>query len=212
MATEILDRKFVIAATAIGAAYAALVVGLNAWIGPQAAGVAGVALTALATAIFKQFETLRFRKVAVEEQVDVRIPGVSWWWVALAAASITGMHVTLVDLERVAYNWTWGDPPPYWVFPAVHHGINFGSFLVGGFLVAKTSLSKAYSNVAIGAALAVFGLFVMWKLIDPLPEPIDFSSDSPYWLAFVLASVLGAKLGNLTLRKRGPSPDAGVAP
>lgn len=63
----ILDGKFVLAALIIGAAYSVIVVLLAYFAGKEMAGVAGVALTALATAIFKQFERLRFEAVAVTE-------------------------------------------------------------------------------------------------------------------------------------------------
>src|SRR5262245_48572685 len=46
-ATEFLDKKFVYAACAIGAAYALIISGLGFLLGKEAAGVAGVALTAL---------------------------------------------------------------------------------------------------------------------------------------------------------------------
>jgi hypothetical protein len=53
---QVFDKKFVMAAALVGAVYAAVVATLGALVGKEAAGVAGVALTALATGIFKQFE------------------------------------------------------------------------------------------------------------------------------------------------------------
>src|SRR5262249_56048662 len=73
-ATEFLDKKFVYAACAIGAAYALIISGLGFLLGKEAAGVAGVALTALASAIFKQFETLRFKTIAEQQERTVSIP------------------------------------------------------------------------------------------------------------------------------------------
>ena len=73
-AVQLFDRKFVYAACAIGAAYALIIAVLGALVGKEAAGVAGVALTALATAIFKQFETLRFQTIAEQEERTVVIP------------------------------------------------------------------------------------------------------------------------------------------
>jgi len=60
---QVLDRKFVFAATAIGIAYTLIVLAVNKIVGTSAAGVAGVALTALATGLFQRFETLRFRSI-----------------------------------------------------------------------------------------------------------------------------------------------------
>jgi hypothetical protein len=52
-AKEMFDRKFVVAAIVIGVAYTTIVVVLGTLIGKDAAGIAGVALTALATGIFQ---------------------------------------------------------------------------------------------------------------------------------------------------------------
>lgn len=66
-----MDRGFVFAAISIGAAYVLIIVLLERFIGQTAAGVGGVALTALATGIFKQFETLRFKTTADERVVQL---------------------------------------------------------------------------------------------------------------------------------------------
>lgn len=54
------DKKFIATALVIGLVYASIVLIVSRLIGKEAAGVVAVALTAIATAIFRQFENLKF--------------------------------------------------------------------------------------------------------------------------------------------------------
>lgn len=72
-APKVFDRKFVFAASLIGIAYALFMALLAHVATPAVAGAAGVALTSVATAIFKQFENLRFRQVAEDRGVTVEV-------------------------------------------------------------------------------------------------------------------------------------------
>src|SRR5262249_57597604 len=92
-ATEFLDKKFVYAACAIGAAYALIISGLGFLLGKEAAGVAGVALTALASAIFKQFETLRFKTIAEQQERTVSIPRLNFPYFLLLVFAFHGFQV-----------------------------------------------------------------------------------------------------------------------
>src|SRR5262245_66071918 len=94
-ATEFLDKKFVYAACAIGAAYALIISGLGFLLGKEAAGVAGVALTALASAIFKQFETLRFKTIAEQQERTVSIPRLNLPYLLLLVFSFHCFQVLL---------------------------------------------------------------------------------------------------------------------
>jgi phosphatidylserine synthase len=92
MATSsVLDKKFVGGAIALGLAYALIIVALDHFIGKEAAGVAGVALTALAGAIFKQFETLRFRQIQEHEATVVLVPRLYSWYLLLLIFSFYGL-------------------------------------------------------------------------------------------------------------------------
>ena len=91
-ATEFFDQRFVYAACTIGAAYALIIAGLGSWLGKEAAGVAGVALTALATAIFKQFETLRFKRIAEREERTVSIPRLNMPYLLLLVFAMAGIQ------------------------------------------------------------------------------------------------------------------------
>jgi hypothetical protein len=91
MATkELFDKKFVIAAILIAVAYVAIVVLIGALLGKDAAGVSGIALTALATGLFRKFETLRFRKISEEKSKFVEVPPVNIWRVIISAFAFIG--------------------------------------------------------------------------------------------------------------------------
>ena len=81
------DRKFVAAATAIGVVYSLIVVGVSELIGKEAAGVAGVALAALATGIFQKFEGLRFK---TSPGRTIEIPALNVWILILLVFAYFG--------------------------------------------------------------------------------------------------------------------------
>jgi hypothetical protein len=88
-----LDRGFVSAAILIGIVYVIIVVLLNRFVGSSAAGVAGVALTALSTATFKQFESLRFRSVDDPTIVSIHQP--RFYDVITAVVTMYGFQMLL---------------------------------------------------------------------------------------------------------------------
>jgi hypothetical protein len=81
---DIFDRQFIVAALAIGVGYALILVVFSHVLNPAAEGVAGVALTSLALGIFKKFETLRFKKVATDEERTFEVPRIRFSRLVLA--------------------------------------------------------------------------------------------------------------------------------
>src|SRR5262249_60314728 len=106
-ATEFLDKKFVYAACAIGAAYALIISGLGFLLGKEAAGVAGVALTALASAIFKKFETLRFKTIAEQQERTVSLPRLKLPYLLLLVFAFPGIPVFFGFLFCVIFLFFW---------------------------------------------------------------------------------------------------------
>src|SRR5262245_42414516 len=82
---SLFDRKFVVTATIIGAAYVALVLIISKF-SREAANVASVALAALATGLFKKFESLRFQQLAESKYQTIALPHLHWWGFILATA------------------------------------------------------------------------------------------------------------------------------
>src|SRR5436189_6166986 len=78
-----LDRRFVVTAALLAAVYALLVAIIAATLGKEAAGAAGVGLSALGTAIFARFANLRFT-VTTQDSSAVEIPRIKVWVVMLA--------------------------------------------------------------------------------------------------------------------------------
>src|SRR5947199_3246242 len=113
MATEsILDKRFVGAAIAIGLAYSLIVVVLLACLlGKDAAGVAAVALTALAAAIFKQFETLRFRQIPERESTVIFVQRLYSWYLLLLMFSFYGLSVVFWVLPGTLSHKVWRHSP-----------------------------------------------------------------------------------------------------
>jgi outer membrane murein-binding lipoprotein Lpp len=77
------DRKFVVTAVILGAVFVAMAIIISK-IDQNAGTVAGVFLAALAAALFKKFESLRFHQLAESSYHKVEIPRLHWWGFILA--------------------------------------------------------------------------------------------------------------------------------
>lgn len=89
---RLFDRKFVNAAIAIGVGYAVVIAIISSLLGRDAAGAAGVALTALATGIFKQFESLRFTRTS-DRQTTIEVPKLRIGYLILVSLSFLGAEI-----------------------------------------------------------------------------------------------------------------------
>ena len=116
MATEsIHDKRFVGAAIAIGSAYSLIVVVLARLLGKDAAAVAAVALIALAAAIFKQFETLRFRQIPERESTVIFVQRLYSWYLLLLMFSFYGFSVVFWVLPGTLLHKVWRHSPPGYI-------------------------------------------------------------------------------------------------
>lgn len=223
--SQILDQKFIVAAAAIGTVYAAVVATLGAMVGKEAAGVAGVALTALATAIFKQFETLRFRQISEEDRVEVQVPKLSWWRLIAFASCFMGLKVFFGMIAGVLLASTNLMPKMTgmesfvellsdWRVLVAVIGINVIVYILGGFVIAKAFRIQTYSTLLIAAFISC----VLEGLLPLIPIAIqEFSLfievltsgalwPASFWLIFVGAALLGAKLANRVLFLSAKAP------
>lgn len=218
------DRKFVIAATLIGVAYAAIVAVLGAMFGREVAGAAGVALTALAAAIFKQFETLRFRAIADDEGTELTVPKIVGWRVAvftgffMGLKMVVGMSAGLIIamlnllpkvndlttfLSSIGSDWR--------AMAAIIFG-NFVLYTLGGVVIAKGFNIRNYSTLLISAFLSC--------LIDTfLPLLLFMINDlrfffkmlmagalwpATFWLLYLAGTLLGARYAGRSIIQRLP--------
>jgi hypothetical protein len=220
-AKEMFDRKFVVAAIVIGVAYTTIVVVLGTLIGKDAAGIAGVALTALATGIFKQFETLRFRQQTDDSTKSIELPAFRIWYFLLILFAFIGVQVVLgavlgsiigalgwmPDMTRPETLLNLLTDKRIWISIV---GLTAIGYFIGGYLIGKTAPSVTYTY----AIVATFLTNLLTLLLQVIPllvrdlsaikifaEPSTYTSGI-FWLLFVFVSLIGAKLG---FRKNIPS-------
>lgn len=207
------DRKFVGAASLIGLIYAAVIAALSSFAGKE---VAGVALTALATAIFKQFETLRFRELAeTDETHTIVIPKLSILRLLLLCFSFFGAQVLLGMMASTVLVMTKSMPDisriqdifellSNWKVFSVVIGLKLVAFFLVGYLIRRTDRVSLYSELVIAAFIAI-ALPDLLQIADVAVEDtsllkILFSSGQSslwlavFWLPFVTCSFLGARI------------------
>lgn len=216
-AVQLFDRKFVYAACAIGAAYALIIAVLGALVGKEAAGVAGVALTALATAIFKQFETLRFQTIAEKEERTVSIPRLNIPYLVLLALAFHGIQVlvgmlfgvflTAFGLLKITPSTTFESFGEFMsgykiLIPIV--GAAGVSFFAGGYLCGKTAPRVSFSYALIGSILSLLIAMIMnvmneiaqdWRAALSMLANPGFYVFGIFWGAYVVCAFLGARIG-----------------
>ena len=213
VSSEAFDKKFIIAATAIGMVYALLIVTLGATIGKEAAGVAGVALTALATGIFKQFETLRFRQMSQEEQFEVPIPKISLYKLIVFSNCFLGLKVffglmigTFLASANLAPEISGMESfielISNWKIVGMLIGMNSVIYILGGFLIGKAFEIRTYSTLVMAslASCMIDGLLPLIPMaINNFSGFIELLSSgalwpASFWLIFIAATLFGAKL------------------
>jgi hypothetical protein len=168
-ATEFFDKKFVYAACAIGAVYALIIAGLGFLLGKEAAGVAGVALTALAGAIFKQFETLRFKRIAEREERTVSIPRLNIAYLILLVCAFQGIQLFVgLLLSGIFTSFGWFKVTPSTTFESFGEimtdyrflvsivGATALSYFTGGYLCGRTAPRVSFSYALIGSILSLW--------------------------------------------------------
>jgi hypothetical protein len=182
MATrELFDKKFVIAAIVLGGIYALIVVLIGIMIGKDAAGVAGVALTALATALFKKYETLQFRRMSDGESAWVDVPPINIWRITTIAFTFGGAEYILgVATSLLPETWI-----SDWRIVFLNVGGTLFVYFILSFVVAKAFINLRYSTVA----FAVF----LTQILSILIAAVRFRSVVAYLLQYGLGPTLGAQ-------------------
>lgn len=217
-ATEFFDKKFVYAACAIGAAYALIIAGLGFLLGKEAAGVAGVALTALAAAIFKQFETLRFKRIAEQEERTVSIPRLNIPYLILLVCAFQGIQLFLGLLLRAifdSFGWfklnpsatlesSFGSLFTDYRFLASVVGVVALSYFAGGYLCGRTAPRVSFSYALIGSMLSLFLVMLLQEMsvmaldwreaVSIFTNPVLYVAGI-FWGVYAACAFLGARIG-----------------
>ncbi len=180
---KLFDRKFVLAAVLIGVAYAVIVVLVEKIVGKEAAGVAGVALTALAVGILQRFETLRYRKISAKESTWADDPPADIWRIITIIFAFVG--------AEYLFGFASGFLPERWFGEVgttiMFIGIAFFVYFICSFLMAKAFVRLRYSTVAFAVLLT--------QLISLLMAVVQLRPETAYALQYGLRITIGGAQG-----------------
>src|SRR5262249_1801353 len=216
-ATELFDKKFVYAACAIGATYALIVAGLGSWLGNSAAGVAGGALAALSTALFKQFETLRFKTIAEQEERTVSIPRLNITYLLLLVFAFEGIQVPMNVLFSLILKLVgWFKITPSTTFESFGELLTdyrilvplicarAVSYFLGGYLCGRTAPRVSFSYALIGSILSLLCDMILlvssttvqdWRSGLAMFANPGFYVFGIFWGVYAACAFLGARIG-----------------
>jgi hypothetical protein len=197
---KLFDGKFVRAAVLIGVAYAVIVVVVEKIVGKEAAGVAGVALTALAVGTLQRFETLRFRKISDDKSTWVDVPPVNVWRVIVLTFAFFG--------AQYVFGFASGLLPEKWLDQdetmLMLVGLNITVYFFSSFLMAKAFIQLRYSTVAV-AVLLTLTISILMSAVQFRPEigkviqvtglGVMVGAQGVFCLIFVVVALLGVRLG-----------------
>jgi hypothetical protein len=212
LARQIFDKKFVAAACLIGAVYVAIVLLVYWLIGKASAGIVGFLLTTLATAVFKKFETLRFKTLAESEGTTVIIPRLSISKITLICFALTGAAFIIVGILGTILSLL-GVVPKLenfkemfelfsdWRAFSILVVIKLFIFFFVGYLIPRALNLSSYSDIAIGAllAIAIPDLIPIISIAIMAPSQLSLGVSrilgiAVFWLGFVVFAVAGALL------------------
>lgn len=190
---DLVDKKFVTAALILGVIYALIVVLVGNILGKEAAGVAGVALTALATALFKKFETLQFRKMSEEESVWVEVPPINPWLVAVITFAFIGAQIVTGAIIGVLRGVFWpGSSGP---LPVVVAGISSAlTYFAISYIGAKALVRLRYSTVVFAVLLAQLSNAMVGSLFIGLSIRDLLEVTGSSWIVFDGVALLAVRL------------------
>jgi hypothetical protein len=214
-----LDKQFVVAACSIGVVYGGVTLGVQHVIGQSAAGVVGVALSALAVAILKQFENLRFKREVSESGTVIKLPRFQMSHLLMGMCAFMGLQVLLGFVVAVVLVATQGPLVLFQYLPrlmagetkliAEMAGMTALAFFLGGMLMGRTVPARAAMHAFLAALLTnvlVQVLLVLPALIQDPRNFKEFLKPSTYilgafWLAYMLAALFGAKAVSILVTK-----------
>jgi hypothetical protein len=180
---ELFDKKFVVAAIILGIVYALIVVLVGTIISKEAAGIAGVALTALATALFTKVENLQFRRMSDEESIWVEVPPISIWRVTVLTFAFVGAEY-LLGVASAAIPETF---LANWQFTLFAVGATPIVYFILSFVVAKAFVRLRYSTVAFAVLLT--------QITSVLVALVRFRPVVAYVLQYGLGPTIGVQGG-----------------
>jgi hypothetical protein len=208
VATDV-DRRFILAAVLVGAAYALVAVALTYLVGAEASGAAAVGMTAVASVAFAKFESLRFVSLPSVDSVHLKIPPIHSWYLLLIFFAGLGTQ-WIVGTALGVFLWAAKYTGDAQTDPKVVLSLVAVSNLTLGMLAGSTAPVPRYAY-ALVAILYAFIFNVALDIIDFTISDrwtrIDWAR-SRWWLALsMVMALLGA---HLALRRRRGMPNTGA--
>jgi hypothetical protein len=197
---KLFDRKFVIAAVLVGVVYTLVVIVVEKIVGKEAAGVAGVALTAIAVAIFQKFETLRFRPISDDKSTWVDVPAINVSRVIVLTFAFLGAQYVFGFASGLLPE-KWLDQDETMLMLAV---LNIFVYFFASFLMAKAFIQLRYTTVAVAILLTLTISILMsavqfrlevGKVIQLIGLGAMVGAQGVFWLVFEVVALLGVRLG-----------------
>jgi hypothetical protein len=163
------DRPFMLAAVSIGGAYVLIVFTVQKLHGTDAAGVTGVALTALATAIFREYENLQFRRTAQAKGWSVEIPRINFSYAILLVSACMGIQGFVSIVAAVGFAVLTGSDVTYENVNAWLGRLGYERYMVlmaavfflTGLLAGRTAPAARYLYVS-AVSLFYVALVIAW--------------------------------------------------
>jgi hypothetical protein len=212
-----MDKQFLFAASGIGVVYAGVTLAVQHFLGPPSAGVVGVALSALALAIFKEFEKLRFKG----EQADtttVAIPRLRLWFLSLSVFGTLGAQICVASIGVLVVVMVKGPAVIFTIFAGMITGDNKViaglaivtglSFFVAGFVIGKNAPGRAVLHAVVAAfvvnilslALPAAPAIAETKSLRILLDPSMYLLGA-FWVGYIIMAAVGARLGQPSISK-----------
>jgi hypothetical protein len=224
VATQVLDKRFAAGAIVVGLTYSAIVVAVAHFVSKEAAGVAGVTLTALSVALLKEFETLQFRSVVITKTIvftnprpaDLVIITLVFLGLGRILVLLVRAIVAVRDSTVPTDDWHNLSDSLELTFPARVASVVVVQF-VAGLLCERlipTSSTLRYTYIALGSLLAMTcRYFPELMLVASPSSPFTAHALSrlpPYALLYVAAAVAGAIVSRGVRESRGIRSTAGA--
>ncbi|PYI61849.1 MAG: hypothetical protein DMF07_14965 [Verrucomicrobia bacterium] len=171
------------------------------FLGKEAAGVAAVALTALATAIFKQFETLRFKTIAEHEERTVSIPRLNIPYLLLLVFAFNGIQVLVGMLSGViagSFGWFKDVTSFDYRFLVLIGGVAAVSCFAGGYLCGRTAPRVSFSYASIGSILSLVVAMILQVIAVGWRAALSAKpvyTVPIFWGVYAACAFLGARIG-----------------
>lgn len=206
-----LDKQFIVGATSIGTVYALVITAVQHFAGPNASGVVGVALSGLALAILKEFEKLRFKREIAEGRV-IEIPRFQIAYLFLLMSALIGLQVVmgvivaaitmarggLSSLMSLSSRLMANDTK----LAVEMVALTAFAYFLGGLLIGRTS-PRPLIYAIVGTLLVNILFLIAFVVPDIIQDRSKFKvflhpstyTFGAYWLGFMLAAMIGARMG-----------------